>query len=157
MMERIPSPPRPSGLQVQDVLRAHLDEYLDWRGERISHQEQKTLHFLDACRTPAMGQHAWLCTHCHSVRYDNNSCRNRHCPTCSGTTRRKWLARLSQRWLPTPCFHLVFTLPRELSRLGLANRAAVYELLFRASWESTAELLASRRQVQSGALAVLHT
>ena len=149
--------PRPTWLQVADVLRTHLDGYLESRGESICTQELKTLCWLAACRTPAMGQHAWMCDGCGGVRYDNNSCRNRHCPTCGGTARRKWLDKLQPRLLPVPCFQVVFTLHHGLSRLVLANRWPLYDLLFQAAWAALQELGLSRRQARLAALAVLHT
>jgi hypothetical protein len=61
--------------------------------------------------------------------------------------------------LPTPYFHVVFTLPHELSRLVLANRRPLYHLLFQAAWQALRELAADPRQwgAQVGALMVLHT
>lgn len=58
-----------------------------------------------------------------------------------------------------PYFHLVFTLPHELSRLALANRRAVYGLLFKAAWATLRQLSADARHLgaQTGAVMVLHT
>ena len=56
-------------------------------------------------------------------------------------------------------FHLVFTLPHELSALVQANRRALLDLLFRASAETLSELAAdpNRLDAQIGFLSVLHT
>jgi hypothetical protein len=42
-----------------------------------------------------------------------NSWRNRHCRTCQSLEQRRWLERRQQTILPTPYFHVVFTLPSE--------------------------------------------
>ena len=60
------------------------------------------------------------------------SCRNRHCPKCQSNARNKWLAARSNELLGVRYFHVVFTLPHELSALALQNKRAVYDL-FQAS------------------------
>jgi hypothetical protein len=66
---------------------------------------------------------------------------------------------LQQDLLPVPYFHLVFTIPHELSRLTLANRRAVYGLLFQSAWNALRELAADPKHLgaQVGAVMVLHT
>jgi hypothetical protein len=93
---------------------------------------------------------------CGEVQVAYNSRRNRHCPTCGGPARARWLERLRQDILPVPYFHLVLTLPRELSRLALANRQAVYGLLFQSAWLALRELAAEPRHLgaRAGALFV---
>jgi len=146
-------------LRVADVLRAHVQEYLARRGSRASFTEQLALAQLTACRTAAMGGHAWACDACGEVQFAYNSCGNRHCPTCRGAAKADWLDRVREHILPVPYFHLVFTLPHELSRLALANRRAVYALLFRSAWQALRQLAADPQHLGAkiGALMVLHT
>jgi Putative transposase len=61
--------------------------------------------------------------------------------------------------LPVPYFHVVFTLPATLSTLVLANRSALYGLLFRAAWQALKELAADPEHLGAsvGAVLVLHT
>ena len=61
--------------------------------------------------------------------------------------------------LPVPYFHLVFTLPATLSTLVLANRSALYGLLFRAAWQAVQALAAESEHLGAhvGAVFVLHT
>ena len=56
-------------------------------------------------------------------------------------------------------FHVVFTLPHELSWLALHNQKAVYQLLFQASAETLLEIAADPKHLgaQIGFLSVLHT
>jgi hypothetical protein len=56
-------------------------------------------------------------------------------------------------------FHVVFTLPQELSQLALQNKKAVYGLLFRASAETLLEVAADPKHLGAdiGFLSVLHT
>jgi hypothetical protein len=143
------------------VLWAHAAEYLAWRGDRASFQERRVLAQLVACRTAAMGGHAWECDTCGAIRADYNSCGNRHCPTCRGAARAKWLERVRADLLPVPYFHAVQTLPHEpqLDRLMLANRALICGLLFRSTAKALLQLAADPKHLGAriGLLMVLHT
>ena len=50
-----------------------------------------------------------------------------------------WL-NASEDLLPVPYFHVVFTIPHELSALALQNKKSIYNLLFRASAETLLEV-----------------
>jgi hypothetical protein len=56
-------------------------------------------------------------------------------------------------------FHLVFTLPHQLSTLALQNKRVLYDLLFRASAETLLQVAADPRHLgaEVGFLSVLHT
>ncbi len=68
--------------------------------------------------------------------------RNRHCPKCQTNARDQWLTARADELLPVPYFHVVFTLPHELSALALQNKRVLYELLFRISAETLLEVAA---------------
>jgi len=61
--------------------------------------------------------------------------------------------------LPVQYFHVVFTLPEQLSALALQNKRVVYALLFRAASQTLLEIAADPRHLGAaiGFLAVLHT
>ncbi|MDR6956016.1 hypothetical protein J2X65_005410, partial [Ancylobacter sp. 3268] len=88
-----------------------------------------------------------------------NSCRNRHCPRCQGATARDWLAARQAELLPVPYYHLVFTLPAAIGAIAYQNKAAVYDLLFKASAETMATIAADPRHLGAriGITAVLHS
>jgi hypothetical protein len=131
------------------------------RGEKASFQERRVLAQLVACRTAALGGHAWSCDACGAIRADYNSCGNRHCPTCRGSARAKWLDRVREDLLPVPYFHVVQTLPHEpqLDRLVLANRALLFGLLFHSTAAALLELAADPKHLGAriGLLMLLHT
>jgi len=88
------------------------------------------------------------------------TCRNRHCPKCQGAAARQWLVEREAELLPVPYYHVVFTLPAAISALAFANKAVVYDLLFKkAAAEAILELARDRRHVGAtvGVLAVMHT
>jgi hypothetical protein len=82
-----------------------------------------------------------------------------HCPKCQTNAREQWLAKRSEDLLPAPYFHLVFTLPHELSALALQNKKTVYDLLFRAGAATMLEIAADPKHLgaEIGFLSVLHT
>jgi hypothetical protein len=99
------------------------------------------------------------CSGCGHEAISYNSCRNRHCPKCQTNAREQWLAKRSEDLLPVPYFHVVFTLPHDLSGLALQNKKLAYDLLFRAAAETLIEIAADPKYLGAniGFLAVLHT
>jgi hypothetical protein len=61
--------------------------------------------------------------------------------------------------LPVPYFHVVFTVPHELSALMLGNRRVLYKLLFDASAQTLLQVAADPKHLGAkiGVLSVLHT
>jgi len=149
-----PSPPR---LEVADILRAHGDAYR--ARHPVSPEQATVLRRLTVCRTAALGGHVDTCDACGTVQISYNSCRDRHCPKCQTTRQVQWVESRLTRLLPTPYFHVVFTLPEQLQPLGLKNRRVLYGLLFRAASQTLLQLAADPRRLgaQIGFTAVLHT
>jgi hypothetical protein len=87
------------------------------------------------------------------------TCRNRHCPKCQTNKRDQWLEKQKHDLLPVPYFHIVFTLPHDLSSLVLQNRQLLYGLLLRSSAQTLLEVAADPAHLgaQIGFLSVLHT
>src|SRR5262245_52331381 len=61
--------------------------------------------------------------------------------------------------LPVSYFHIVFTLPAEIGDIAYQNKAAVYDLLFKASSETMLTIAADPKHLGAriGITAVLHT
>ncbi len=120
---------------------------------------QRVLARLAACRTAALGGHVTECGHCGDVRYRYHSCGERHCPACGGSKRAAWLERRRAELLEVPYFHVVFTLPHQLSALVLGNRRLLYPLLMRTAAQTLLDVAADPKHLGArlGVLAVLHT
>lgn len=90
---------------------------------------------LSRCHTARMGYHRLRCddNKCRKEQYQYHSCGNRHCPNCGGLKREQWIENRMRELLPTPYYHLVFTLPHELNPLIIRNRKAMFQLLFDAA------------------------
>jgi hypothetical protein len=149
------SPPlEVAGLSLAAVLRAGIEA---GPLPSLSRHQWRILNALLACRTPAMGAHAYKCQECGQTHFVPHSCRNRHCPLCQGQAARQWLEQQQAALLPVPYFHLVFTLPHDLNPLIQQNQAALYRLLFEAASQTLLQFGQNRFGVQLGITAVLHT
>jgi hypothetical protein len=114
---------------------------------------------IEICRTADLGGHLDQCDHCGTVRISYNSCRNRHCPKCQCLEKERWLEAREKDLLPTPYFHVVFTLPEELRPLALRNQKVLYSLLFKSVSETLTELARDSKHLgaEIGFMAILHT
>jgi hypothetical protein len=145
--------------EVADVIRQYGDAFRERYGSLLTGTQTKALCDLERCRTAALGGHIEQCLDCGHERIAYNSCRNRHCPKCQALTRAHWLEKQAEHLLPVEYFHVVFTLPAEVADLALANRTALYNLLFQAASNTLREVAANPKRLgaQVGALLVLHT
>jgi Putative transposase/Transposase zinc-binding domain len=152
------TPERPA-LEVADVIRAHGAAFRATYAAVLSPTQAKALRDLARCRTAALGGHVERCLDCGRERIAYNSCRNRNCPKCQATTRARWLAAQAEHLLPVEYYHLVFTLPDELSDLARANPTALYDLLFQAAAATIRDVAANPKRLGAvpGLLLVLHT
>jgi hypothetical protein len=114
---------------------------------RLPRGAAKVWRAILACRTIALGGHVDTCDDCGASRYVYHSCRNRHCPRCQTRAKEAWLAARRREVLPTPYFHLVFTLPHDLNGLVAAEPRAIYETLFAAVSATLTEFAASPRHL----------
>lgn len=146
-------------LEVADIIRQHGKDFIESTRSRLTWQQRKVLRAIERCRTAALGGHLDRCSRCGHRAISYNSCRNRHCPKCLTNARDRWLADRQKELLNVGYFHVVFTLPHELSWLALHNQKVVYRLLFQASAETLLEIAADPKHLgaQIGFLSVLHT
>ena len=148
-----------AGLEVADIFRAAGPAYRAAHAGHLSLHQLKVMSAIEHCRTAVMGGHVEACTDCGHWRVAYNSCRNRHCPRCQGAAARTWLAHREADLLPIGYFHVVFTLPAEVADIAYHNKAALYDLLFKAASETMLTIAADRRHLGAriGITAVLHT
>ena len=114
---------------------------------------------IESCRTAALGGHVARCEDCAHTIIAYNSCRNRHCPKCQGAAARTWMEERQAELLPVPYFHIVFTLPAAIGNIAYQNKAAIYDLLFKASAETLLTIAADPKHLGAriAITSVLHT
>jgi hypothetical protein len=146
-------------LEVADIFRAAGPGYRAAHAGHLGLHQLKVMTAIEHCRTAALGGHVEACEDCGHRRIAYNSCRNRHCPKCQGAAARTWLAEREAELLPVGYFHVVFTLPAEIADIAYQNKAAVYDLLFRAAAETMLIIAADPKHLGAriGITAVLHT
>jgi hypothetical protein len=150
--------PRP-GLEVADIFRDHAAAWRKANAGHVSLDQLKVMSAIERCRTAALGGHVARCEDCTHTAIAYNSCRNRHCPKCQGAAARAWLADREAELLPVPYFHVVYTLPVAIRDIAYHNKAVIYDLLFKASAETTLKIAADPKHLGAriGILSVLHT
>ncbi|HID30733.1 MAG TPA: IS91 family transposase, partial [Desulfobacterales bacterium] len=122
-------------------------------------RQLRAMRAIEICRTAALGGHVEECDQCGALRISYNSCRNRHCPKCQCLDRERWLKARQKDLLPTPYFHLVFTLPEGLRPLALRNQESIYQILFKAASGTLKELTEDPKYLgaEVGFIAIIHT
>lgn len=141
---------------VNDILVQHksLLHTLGLNSHQLRH-----LFNISQCHTPALGGEVIACKDCHHRQFIYRSCRNRHCPSCQGSKREQWILKQQEYLIKVPYFHVVFTIPHELNGLCLAYPKHLYNILFKASWQTIYSLSKDIKFLgaKPGMTAVLHT
>src|SRR6266540_6075172 len=148
-------------LEVADIFRDHGAAWRRANAGHVSLDQLKVMSAIESCRTAALGGHVARCENekCSHTIIAYNSCRNRHCPKCQSAAAREWLAEREAELLPVPYFHVVFTLPAQISDIAYHNKAVIYDILFKASAETMITIAADPKHLGAriGIISVLHT
>jgi hypothetical protein len=114
---------------------------------------------IEHCRQAELGGHVLRCQSCEDIQIAYNSCRNRHCPKCQATAALRWLEDREDELLPVEYYHVVFTLPAQISDIAYQNKSVIYTCLFKAAAETLKTIAADPQHLgaQIGATMVLHT
>jgi len=145
--------------QVADVFRRHGKAYRDANAGRLDRCQRRVMAAIEACRTAVLGGHVRCCKECGYKEISYCSCRDRHCPTCQGSSARAWLEARQADLLPVEYFHVVFTLPQQIAAIAYQNKEIVYGLLFEATAETLKKIAGDPKHLgaEIGFTAVLHT
>jgi hypothetical protein len=146
-------------LEVADIFGGHGPAWRKANAGHVSLGQLKVMSAIESCRTAALGGHVARCEKCSHMQIAYNSCRNRHCPKCQGAAAKVWLAEREADLLPVPYYHVVFTLPAPISDIAYQNKAAIYDILFKAGAETLITIAADPKHLGAriGLTSVLHT
>jgi predicted nucleic acid-binding Zn ribbon protein len=146
-------------LEVADVLRQFAPSYLDAFGERLLASHRRAIDDIMACRTAAMGGHAYTCDDCGKHFHVYHGCRNRSCPACHTHQTQQWLDARTVELLPCAYYHVTVTVPAQLRDTLRSNQSDGYRLLMKAAAEAVIALCRDKRYMGAtpAILAVLHT
>jgi Putative transposase/Transposase zinc-binding domain len=145
--------------ELADVFRRYGGGYRQQHAGSLSTAQRRVMTAVARCRTAALGGHVEQCDACGHQRVFYNSCRNRHCPKCQSLARAHWLEQRRAELLPTPYFHVVFTVPEQIAAIAYHNKTVVYDILFRTAAETLRTIAADPKHLgaELGFFAVLHT
>lgn len=146
-------------LEVADIFRAHAPAWRRQQAGHLSVGQLKVMSAIEQCRTAALGGHALRCDACDHQEISYNSCRNRHCPKCQAKAAQRWLEERQADLLPVEYYHVVFTLPAQISAIAYTNKAVIYKRLFDVAAETLLTIAADSKHLgaQIGVTLVLHT
>jgi hypothetical protein len=146
-------------LEVADIFRGHGPAWRKANADQVSLGQLRVMSAIESCRTAALGGHVARCEKCAHTVIAYNSCRNRHCPKCQGAAAKQWLAEREADLLPVPYYHVVFTLPAPIGDIAYQNKAAIYDILFKAAAETLTTIAADPKHLGAriGLTSVLHT
>jgi hypothetical protein len=148
-----------SNLEVADIFRALGPAYRARKAGHLSLGQLRVMSAIDTCRTAALGGHVSRCEDCAHIDVAYNSCRNRHCPKCQAAAAYDWLEARRAELLPVSYYHVVFTLPAPIADIAYANKAVIYNALFKATAEALLAIAADPKHLGAriGVTMVLHT
>jgi len=122
---------------------------------------QCILDRISRCHTIALGYHCYQCDNpdCGHTHTQYHSCGNRHCPFCGTFKKDEWVEDRVADLLPTPYYHIVFTVPHYWNKVMMQSPGQFYKILFDASSETLLSLGQNPEYLGAtpGITAVLHT
>lgn len=147
------------GLEVADIFRIHGPAWRQAQQGHLSLAQLKVMSAIEQCRSAVLGGHELACENCNHTDIAYNSCRNRHCPKCQASAARRWLDARQSDLLPVEYYHVVFTLPAQVSEIAYYNKAVMYALLFDIAAETLRTIAADHKHLGAriATTLVLHT
>lgn len=141
---------------LRDFFASHFQKYCE--SHTVPKEKLKAMNSLISCKTGKLGYTLIHCKECGRIEMRACACGNRNCPSCGYLDEQRWVALRQAEVIPgIPYFHLVFTLPHELSGIMYQNQKATLNLLFRSVKDTILVLSLDKLKMTPGILMVLHT
>lgn len=146
-----------SGPTVSEIFHDYGERFLE--AHTATKKQLKVMYAVTHCRDGTFGFHRDVCDTCGYSERGNNSCRDRHCPTCNESKRRKWFRARLELLLPIPYYHIVFTIPHDFNPLVFMNPELIYNFLMDFSAETLNDFARDPRHLGAriGFYGLLHT
>ena len=142
--------------KLRDFFAAHFPKYCE--SHPVPEWKLKVMNSLIACKTGKLGYTLIRCNDCGRVEMRACACGNRNCPSCGYLDERRWVALRQAEVIPgIPYFHLVFTLPHDLSEIMYQNQRETLGLLFRSAKDTVLALSKDKPGMTPGILTILHS
>ncbi len=122
---------------------------------------QGVMDKISRCHTKELGYHCYQCDNpdCLHSHTQYHSCGNRHCPFCGTFKKDQWVEDRVADLLPTPYYHIVFTVPHSWNKVMMQSPKEMYKILFAAASQTLLTLGENPEFLGAtpGITAVLHT
>ena len=141
---------------LRDFFASHFKKYCT--SHSVPEEKLKVMNSLISCKTGKLGYTLIRCRECERIEMRACACGNRNCPSCGYLDEQRWVALRQAEVIPgIPYFHLVFTLPHDLSEIMYQNQKATLNLLFQSAKDTILALSRDKLKMTPGILMVLHT
>ncbi len=140
--------------KLQSIIAINPQDFIS--NHHLSFQQVKAINAIISCQTANMGSHKLNCE-CGFEKTVHNSCYNRHCPICGNFKKEMWIQKQSESTIPSPYFHMVFTIPQELRSIAYYNQKEIYNLIYDAASKTILDLSKNKYNVIPGFTLILHT
>ena len=144
---------------IREAFRRFYPDYRKLHPHLPSHQK-RTAAAVMKCKTGELGYNISYCEDCGLPQIHAVSCNNRSCPCCQAPLTKKWELERNSEMIPgIAYYHVVFTIPHELTPLVKANLKELLSLQFRCVQETLLTLCADPKFLgaKPGIVSVLHT
>ena len=140
---------------LRDFFTSSFPDYC--RDHRVPEYKLKVMNSLISCKTGKLGYSLIHYDTCGRTEMRACACGNRNCPSCGYLNEKKWTALRQSEVIPgIPYFHLVFTLPHDLSTIMYQNQRTTLNLLFRSAADTVLTLTQDRLRMTPSLLMVVH-
>ena len=130
----------------------------DFLASRFTEEKLKVMNSLLSCKTGKLGYTLTRCDTCGRIGMHACACGSRNCPSCGYLNEKRWVALRQAEVIPgIPYFHLVFTLPHDLSQIMYQNQRETLNLLFHSARDTVLTLSRDKLKMKPGILMVLHS
>ena len=141
---------------LRDFFASHFRKYC--ASHPVPEEKLKVMNSLISCKTGNLGYALIRCKECGRIEMRACACGNRNCPSCGYLDEQRWVALRQAEVIPgIPYFHLVFTLPHDLSEIMYQNQKETLNLLFQSAMDTILVLSRDKLKMTPGILMVLHT
>ena len=141
---------------LRDFFTSHFSKYC--ASHQVQEEKLKVMNSLISCKTGKLGYTLIHCKECGRMEMRACACGNRNCPSCGYLNERRWVALRQAEVIPgIPYFHLVFTLPHDLTQIMYQNQKETLNLLFQSAKDTILVLSRDKLKMIPGILMVLHT
>ena len=141
---------------LRDFFTSHFSKYC--ASHQVQEEKLKVMNSLISCKTGKLGYTLIHCKECGRMEMRACACGNRNCPSCGYLNERRWVALRQAEVIPgIPYFHLVFTLPHDLTQIMYQNQRETLNLLFQSTKDTILVLSRDKLKMIPGILMVLHT